>query len=385
MPELIRLVHNNTIGLKKLITTFQAHWGAIQQRKRDTNTSHDSLGHCPTGVNGHVSPQGAVDGEIDSKSLISKRQLEKKIQQIAVKEVRAPSSRPTWYVRDCVLQQYNIDTSQLTPLLPATPMTSRSQAEKSASPETPLSTPVGKKGGKRKATGTTPSVKTLFEAISKSPQNAAIVGNSGQKRLKLTPSPAAVVKTTPAAAVGCRSEPAMSGKPPPKKRICLESLSFKMPSQPNQPPGSVADSSSSGTQSTRGVGVSGDDNIIVLDDDSADSTFIQPTHNSCMDTCTTNETCSTPCSTVHALLSGQKASHQTPPATAGVAPAPTSNTSAKTETKTKYLQEFTNHEMNARGGGGEGGGERAERKQCIDWEKLKNSNTNKITVTAEVH
>lgn len=83
MPDLIKLVHGNTAGLSKLMMKFRKHW------------TSKWLGRDVT------------DEEVDEKSPISKRQLEKKIQNIASKERR--NDRPRWYVHSHILEAYGIE------------------------------------------------------------------------------------------------------------------------------------------------------------------------------------------------------------------------------------------------------------------------------------
>lgn len=82
MPDLIKLVHGNTAGLSKLIIKFRQHW------------TSKFLG------------RNVTDEEVDEKSPISKRQLEKKIQNIASKERR--NDRPRWYVHSHILEAYGL-------------------------------------------------------------------------------------------------------------------------------------------------------------------------------------------------------------------------------------------------------------------------------------
>lgn len=83
MPDLIKLVHGNTAGLNKLISQFRKQWTA------------KCLGRDVT------------DEDVDEKSPISKRQLEKRIQNIATKERR--SDRLRWYVHNHVLSSFSLE------------------------------------------------------------------------------------------------------------------------------------------------------------------------------------------------------------------------------------------------------------------------------------
>lgn len=163
MPELIRLVHGSAMGVGKLIKTFRMHWGAKQicssSNPGNSNSSEPVL-ETPTSQQSNTT-------QYESASGISKRQLEIKIQSMAIKELRPPNNKPVWYVHDPVLKQYNMDPQAITPLVPLVSPLSKSTSEgPKMSPETPCSSgsSVVKRGIKRK-TDSTPSVKTLFEAM----------------------------------------------------------------------------------------------------------------------------------------------------------------------------------------------------------------------------
>ena len=83
MPDLIKLVHGNTAGLNKIMSQFRKQWTA------------KCLGRVVT------------DEEVDEKSPISKRQLEKRIQNIATKERR--SDRLRWYVHSHILASFGLE------------------------------------------------------------------------------------------------------------------------------------------------------------------------------------------------------------------------------------------------------------------------------------
>lgn len=83
MPDLIKLVHGNTAGLNKIMSQFRKQWTA------------KCLGRTVT------------DEEVDEKSPISKRQLEKRIQNIATKERR--SGRLRWYVHGHILESFSLE------------------------------------------------------------------------------------------------------------------------------------------------------------------------------------------------------------------------------------------------------------------------------------
>lgn len=398
MPDLIRLVHHSTIGLVKLIKTFQTHWGTVLQQQR-TSKDHQIIGSKQSTIS-ELSPptQGAEmkEGERENKSGISKRQLERKIQQIAIKEIRPPSTKNTWYVHHSVLRQYNMNSTQMTPLslLPPTPKsTLTSTKEISCSPEAPLSTPVGKRGVKRKTAGNTPSVKTLFEkVIAKSPQNIALT-TPEQKRLKLTPSPqvrGGMSKTD-------------EGVQPPKKRIRLESVALD-----SQLP--LRQDSASGEGGVGGdmcaSGAHGNSVIVINSDSSSDSVSVV-THTNHTTTKTHSKTDTSAITPSRKTkLSFQTSSPSNPStkplqASPSISPQHSScsenittavNATASTKnTINKCLKELTNSQQGVGGALGVVGGEGGvvvENKQCIDWQELNETtqkNSNRITVFAEIH
>jgi len=163
MPELIRLVHGSAMGVGKLIKTFRMHWGA----KLICSSSNPGISNSSEPVLETPTSQQSNTTQYESASGISKRQLEIKIQSMAIKELRPPNNKPVWYVHDPVLKQYNMDPQAITPLVPLVSPLSKSTSEvPKMSPETPCSSgsSVVKRGIKRK-TDSTPSVKTLFEAM----------------------------------------------------------------------------------------------------------------------------------------------------------------------------------------------------------------------------
>lgn len=179
MPDLIRLVHKNSMGLGRLIKTFRMHWGSkvmatsaansdpLGIRERSTSPTDNVTKSTTTSA--EVSPfckpktPGGSNSEIENASGISKRQLEKKIQSIAVKEVRQPNSRQLWYVHDAVLEKYSIDGNTSSPPLSSPSVGTRMGSESNvnmASPQTPCSS-----GGVAMKRKTPKGVKSLFDFI----------------------------------------------------------------------------------------------------------------------------------------------------------------------------------------------------------------------------
>lgn len=110
MPELIRLVHNSSMGIKKLVKMFRVHWGAkqphppiIPSEQLPSMCSPKALPPC--GIN-HKLATPSSEEYYASVCNMSKRQLESKIVTIATKEVR--SQKAMWYVHQEILQQYGL-------------------------------------------------------------------------------------------------------------------------------------------------------------------------------------------------------------------------------------------------------------------------------------
>lgn len=183
MPDLIHLIHKNSMGLTRLIKIFRTHWGAkvtnssppgddpLGLRERSTSPSNDvtkTTDNATVAVSADVSPfcsssklktPGTNNGnDLENASGISKRQLEKKIQSIATKEVRAPSNKQLWYVHDAVLEKYGIDGNSVSPLRPLSSCvtTAKSGNENATTPQTPCGSGATRK---RKIKG----VKSLFD------------------------------------------------------------------------------------------------------------------------------------------------------------------------------------------------------------------------------
>lgn len=185
MPDLIRLVHKNPMGMNKIIKTFRIHWGVkiSTPLSQDSPTPHSPppgrIDHTPQSANRTTEYQ-----EYENASKISKRQMEMKIQAIAVKEIRAPISRPAFYVHDLVLKQYGFEQENVVPLTPnGAPSLSAPSADYQTptriKPCVPAETP---NQSKRKS-------KSLLDFLSKSPVNRSPQILTPSKRLKLDPPP----------------------------------------------------------------------------------------------------------------------------------------------------------------------------------------------------
>lgn len=152
MPELIQLVHGNMAGIKSLIREFRDHWRRKQHRQATGSPPATEAAPTPPPIaNGAASPvtanqgvppptrespvgetgpgatlapgQGASPGPVPGpgsggtpspqyldhvEHVISKRQLDLKINSIAVREKRPQFKRICWYVNQDVLEKYKL-------------------------------------------------------------------------------------------------------------------------------------------------------------------------------------------------------------------------------------------------------------------------------------
>ena len=123
MPDLIRLVHGNLAGIKKIVKEFRLYWkrkttGKQTEGEKDTEENMEVDEEAATSEN--LKPVDAAVSKEDSegKSVpdpvaevdfsISKRQLEIKITSIATREKRDSYKKICWYVNDSVLDQYGL-------------------------------------------------------------------------------------------------------------------------------------------------------------------------------------------------------------------------------------------------------------------------------------
>ena len=255
MPDLIRLVHGNSFGIKKLVREFRLYWkqrssnpatspsksqvddeaDVLDKACMDTSTVSENGGnHAVQDPNqkGEVSGsqpepepmQTEADvktdqGEMPDKKLddsvvgegtedicVSKRQLEMKIMAIATREKREGNKRHCWYVSGAVLEQYNMadlpvqntwvylsgDMTKRTPRALAEKKTPHKSAEKRAAEEVNKKTqPVSGDGAV--ATPLKEKKATDGEATPKAGKRE----NSAKKNPKDQPSIMAFTKKTP--------------------------------------------------------------------------------------------------------------------------------------------------------------------------------------------
>ena len=207
MHDLIRLVHKSSMGLGRLMKTFREYWGAkvmasscsgdpMGTRERSTSPGDDSTNKTvPTETSPFCKPKtpGTNVGnssELENASGISKRQLERKIQSMAVKEARPPNHRQLWYVHDSVLQKYGIDGNALSPLRvqvvasPSTMATGRGGENHSTSgvnsPQTPCgSGVVVSAASSRKRKPPAKGMKSLFDFVQSASSSSAAASSGG--------------------------------------------------------------------------------------------------------------------------------------------------------------------------------------------------------------
>ena len=225
MPDLIRFIHKNPMGLAKIMKTFRTHWGAkistsslprVPLPWSDLENVDSTPNSSKTSSTPKSSKTPSEYQEYETASGISKRQLEKKIQAIAVKEMRSPINRVVWYVHNRVLKQYGLDQENMVPLAPDGSPTLKPNSECS-SPDTVVV------GSKRKRSG----VKSLIHFLSKSPINSNPQLSGSAKRLKVDQDVAtsgSSLEKDSLIIIEKSSSDKILPQPLPK-RICLETIS----------------------------------------------------------------------------------------------------------------------------------------------------------------
>ncbi|XP_071488500.1 uncharacterized protein [Diadema antillarum] len=136
MPDLLRMVHGNMAGIKSLIREFRDHWRREQHHANrpgsatptpapestsptvsgqtsspaagsPVGTTSPSVGQSPSPDPSSVGPASPQNLE-HVAHLISKRQLDLKINSIAKREKRPEFNRICWYVHQHVLEEYKL-------------------------------------------------------------------------------------------------------------------------------------------------------------------------------------------------------------------------------------------------------------------------------------
>lgn len=186
MPELIRFIHKNSMGMNRISKVFRTHWGAKISQNSSENTPQspvpssttkpvETLDNTPKG-----SRNPAQFQEFECLSGISQRQMERKIKAIAVKELRLPITKSVWYVHAPILKQYGLEQEDFTPLVQDTsgsPLLCEKIVEQitpqSATKPLALSPESGKmagKGVKRKPNGVGKSLLQFLVPLPKHPK-----------------------------------------------------------------------------------------------------------------------------------------------------------------------------------------------------------------------
>lgn len=130
MVDLIHLLHGNELGIKKIMREFLTFWkqrnhgGAskdtrdVASMEVDNETQRTPVKDIPAkdtkdtiGKNKFASPKISDDNIeiVEHQANISKRQLEMRINAIAVREKRSTHKKVCWYVHDNVLKEYKQD------------------------------------------------------------------------------------------------------------------------------------------------------------------------------------------------------------------------------------------------------------------------------------
>ncbi|RUS87932.1 hypothetical protein EGW08_004287 [Elysia chlorotica] len=130
MPDLIRLVHGNVRGIKHLIRDFRVFWfkkesaenpaepttpkGKLDKSMHETDGEvsfmDESIQENTAEGGGKQGEEALADQETDEgkKCSISKRQLDIKINAIAVREKRQ-TLKTCWYVHDAILKEFGLE------------------------------------------------------------------------------------------------------------------------------------------------------------------------------------------------------------------------------------------------------------------------------------
>ncbi|PIK44188.1 putative chromatin assembly factor 1 subunit A-like [Apostichopus japonicus] len=133
MPDLIRLVHGNIAGIKSLCREFKEFW---RQKHTDPQSVTQQTAGTPSKADVTVAtgqtastPKSTTEKKTEEAITptrafsplfrsaedfeISKRQLEKKITKIAVRDKRIAYSKICWYVHDHILTEFNMESAPI--------------------------------------------------------------------------------------------------------------------------------------------------------------------------------------------------------------------------------------------------------------------------------
>lgn len=142
MPDLIRLVHGNISGIKRLIREFRVYWlrktnpptnqdneslcekdeadDSFSDKNGDVSVLNESLTECCNVAESDMCLEVSNNNEEQKKvredgygCSISKRQLELKICSMACREKRPGFNKICWYVHEKILMQFNMSDIKL--------------------------------------------------------------------------------------------------------------------------------------------------------------------------------------------------------------------------------------------------------------------------------
>ncbi len=180
VPDLIRLIHKSSIGVSRIIKTFRMHWGAKKLTPPPSNQTTPTKASKEFDMMTSPKTLSSPDNSnLENASGISKRQLEKKIHEIAVKEYRPPNHRRCmWYVHETVMTKYSIDSDNVAPFIAFSSPQSKINSTDPPKILTPQFTLTNEK--KRKADG----LVTLLDMLTKSPHTLTTTSPQ-PKRIKL--------------------------------------------------------------------------------------------------------------------------------------------------------------------------------------------------------
>ncbi|OWF44482.1 Chromatin assembly factor 1 subunit A [Mizuhopecten yessoensis] len=151
MPDLIRLVHGNLAGIKKLIKRFRTFWGqkvsgdqtpsSPAESKMEVDTPEVKVKEGETPIEKRIAMDTSEISDDVHTYCISKRQLELKISSIAVREKRATFKKVCWYVHENFQQQYNLTDLPVPNIQETDNETPKPKSEEPTTPTTSLKTP----------------------------------------------------------------------------------------------------------------------------------------------------------------------------------------------------------------------------------------------------
>lgn len=153
MPDLIRLIHGNLMGIKRLVREFRIFWKSKTSEEQVSSNVNDAsleVDESDIKMSDNNLPQEILNKSLNLENdametdcSISKRQLELKITAIAVREKRADFKKFCWYVSDEILKQYNCEGLPVPSAWESLSQTTKTPAK--PKPEEPSTTTPGRK------------------------------------------------------------------------------------------------------------------------------------------------------------------------------------------------------------------------------------------------